>query len=132
MSASVPLEFDEEDEDFISRDTLDIPDRDAESGSRGTSRGGVESGPSSTPATSTHPLDDEDVSDREPNAWNGWSAEDKVAVEEAERFDDISVVGFLDEEQEQESKWVRGRKQDSVLAEKSNIKRKGSGRRRDI
>jgi hypothetical protein len=93
----------------------------------------VGSGPSpSTPATSTHPLDDEDVSDREPDAWNGWSAEDKAAVEEAERFDDISVVGFLDEEQEQESKWVRDRKQGLVLPEKSNIKRKGRGRRRDV
>ena len=53
---------------------LDIPDCDGESGSRGTSRGGVESGASpSTPATSTQPLDDEDVdvSDCEPDAWNG-------------------------------------------------------------
>jgi hypothetical protein len=30
--------------------------------------------------------------------WQGWAPEDKEAVEEAERFDDISAVGFLDEE----------------------------------
>jgi hypothetical protein len=133
MSTSVPLEFDEEDEDFISRDTLDIPDRDGESGSRGTSRG-VDSGASpSTPATSTHPLDDEDEDglDQERDAWNGWSAEDKAAVEEAERFDDISVVGFLHEEQEQESRWVHERL-GSVVVEKQNVKREGRGRRRDI
>jgi len=28
MCASVPLEFDEEDEDFMSRDVLDMPDHD--------------------------------------------------------------------------------------------------------
>ena len=109
-----------------------IPDRDAESGSRGTSRGGVDSGASpSTPATSTHPLDDEDEDglDQERDAWNGWSAEDKAAVEEAERFDDISVVGFWDEEQEKESKWG---KPGSVVAEKQNIKKKGRGRGRGI
>jgi len=138
MSASVPLEFDEEDEDFLSRDTLDIPDRDGESGSRGTSRGGIESGAeaeASTPATSTHPLDDEDLSDRDrepPDAWDGWSSEDKAAVEEAERFDDISVVGVLDEEQELESKRMRDRRHGSMLPENMNIKRKGRGRRRDI
>jgi hypothetical protein len=133
MYASVPLEFDEEDEDFVGRDTLDIPDRGGESGSRGTSRGGVESGASgSTPATSTHPLDDEDASvsqlDHEPDASDGWSSEDKAAVEEAERFDDISVVRFLDEEQELESKRMRERKHNSML--NPNIKRKARGRRR--
>jgi hypothetical protein len=131
----VPLEFDEEDEDFISRDTLDIPGCDAESGSRGTSRGGIKSGPlPSMPATSTQLLDDEDIldCDHESDVWNGWSAEDKAVVEEAEWFDNISVVSFLDEEQEQESKWVCDRMQGLVLLEKSNIKRKGRGRWQDV
>ncbi|KAF9463475.1 hypothetical protein BDZ94DRAFT_1258923 [Collybia nuda] len=117
MSASVPLEFDEEDEDFLSNDTLDVPalDRDADSGSRGTSRGGADSGASiSTPATSTRPLDD-DVED----AWNGWTSEDKLAVEEAERFDNISVVGFLDEEQTA-----------AAVVPIAAPKKKGRGRRR--
>jgi hypothetical protein len=119
MSASVPLEFDEEDEDFLSRDTLDVPglDRDAESGSRDTSRGGADSGASiSTPATSTHPLDEDD-SAKVDDAWNGWSSEDKLAVEEAERFDNISVVGFLGEEQ-------------TPVVPIITQKRKGRGRRR--
>jgi len=144
MSASVPLEFDEEDEDYMSRDALDIPDRDGMMGSRGTSRGGAS--PSvSTPATSAHPLDDEarldnDDDDNNDNdgqdAWNGWSEEDNAAVEEAERFDDILVVGMLDEEQEQEreSKREWERKHAALVsAGKLNIiKRKERGRRRDI
>jgi hypothetical protein len=37
------------------------------------SRGGTESGASPfTPATSMQSLDDEDTSDHEPDAWNGW------------------------------------------------------------
>ena len=68
----------------------------------------------------------------EPDAWNGWSSKDEAAVEEAERFDDISVVGFLDEEQELESKRMHDRKHSSVLVENSNIKREARGRRRDI
>ncbi|KAF8235718.1 hypothetical protein L208DRAFT_1537069 [Tricholoma matsutake] len=70
--------------------------------------------------------------DDEPDIWNRWSAEDKAAVEEAEQFDVISVVGFLDEEQEQESRRMPGPKHTSVLAEKPNIKRKGRGRWREI
>jgi hypothetical protein len=30
----------------------------------------------------------------------GWDYQPKMAIEEAERFDDISAVGFLDAEQE--------------------------------
>jgi len=92
MSASVPLEFDEEDE------SRDIPDRDGGSCSRGTSQGGADSSASpsvSTPATSAHPLDDEDIPVGKMDGKGGvqmtrlW-------------FDDILVVGFLDEEHEQE------------------------------
>jgi hypothetical protein len=79
--------------------------------------------------------DDEDVPvaklDDEQDVWEGWSPEDKAAVDEAERFDDISVVGFLDEEQEQESKWARERKYTLVPAH-LNVKRIGRARRRDI
>ncbi|KAF8890452.1 hypothetical protein BD779DRAFT_1517758 [Infundibulicybe gibba] len=91
---AVPLEFDEEDEDFLNRDP-GPPERDDDAASRGDSGGSV-----STPATSAHPLEDEpgDVSIGG-DAWNGWSPEDMQAVEEAEGFDHISVVGFLDEEQ---------------------------------
>lgn len=94
MSGPVPLEFDEEDEDFVTRDPH-LTERDDDSHSHTTSRGEGDSGASlSTPATSNHPLDDggDDM-------WQGWDPEDKQAIEDAERFDDISVVGFLDEEQ---------------------------------
>ncbi|KAJ6522464.1 hypothetical protein B0H19DRAFT_656027 [Mycena capillaripes] len=116
VEASVPLEFDEEDEDFavppsagggeevFLRVHADREDDDALSAT--TSRNGEESVASvSTPATSAHPLEDEqhiidlDVDGAVEGEWHGWASEDKLAVEEAERFDDISVVGFLDEEQ---------------------------------
>lgn len=86
------LEFDEENEDFLTRDNrLDVPGNDAIS--RSTSRGEGDSGASvSTPSTSAVPLDD-GVDD----LWHGWNTEDKLAIDEVEQFDD--VVGFLDEEQ---------------------------------
>ncbi|KAJ6630038.1 hypothetical protein B0H10DRAFT_1984799 [Mycena sp. CBHHK59/15] len=110
VEASVPLAFDEEDEDFVvppSGDDVylrvhaDREDDDALSAT--TSRNGEDSAASiSTPATSSHPLEDDDRLDvgvGMEGEWHGWAAEDTQAVEEAERFDDISVVGFLDEEQ---------------------------------
>jgi hypothetical protein len=95
MSTLVQLEFDEADEDFIICYMLNIPECDGESGLRGTSRGGANSGAlPSTPAASTHPLDDKDYDglDQESDAWNGWSAKDNAAMEEAEKFDDVSVL----------------------------------------
>jgi hypothetical protein len=92
VSGSVPLEFDEEDEDFLNRHSrVDVLGHD--SISRSTSRGEGDSGASmSTPSTGAVPLDD-DADD----LWQGWNAEDKLAIDEAEQFDD--VIGFLDEEQ---------------------------------
>ena len=121
--APEPLAFDEEDEDFAGGDG----DGDGD-GSRGTSRGAV-----STPATSAQDDGDGDGdggSAKGEDAWGAWSAEDRAAVEEAERFDDISVVGFLDEEQEQESRRLRERRGGAVLPEVSGLERKGRGRRR--
>lgn len=84
-ASSVPLEFDEEDEDFLSLDPQsDIP-------SRSTSRDGEIL---STPSTGLEPLP---AQHEEEGAWQGWEAEDKQAVEEVEQFDDIGV-GFMDEE----------------------------------
>ena len=92
VSSSVTLEFNEEDEDFPNRnDRLHIHEDD--SMSRSTSRGEGDSGASvSTPSTSAVHFD-EDPDD----SWHGWNAEDKLALDEAEQFDD--VVGFLDEDQ---------------------------------
>ncbi|KAJ4490710.1 hypothetical protein J3R30DRAFT_3278910 [Lentinula aciculospora] len=79
LSASVPLEFDEEDEDFLSNETQ--------------------------PVSSEHPQESDDLFEPERHShdenrdqWPGWVGEDRKAVEEAERFDDISAVGFMDEE----------------------------------
>jgi hypothetical protein len=94
-SGSVPLEFDEEDEDFLGGQLGQERD-DEDANSRTTSRGEGDSGASiSTPSTNALPLDNEYDSDA---LWQGWDPEDKQAIEDAERFDNISVVGFLDEE----------------------------------
>ncbi|KAI8984805.1 hypothetical protein BD414DRAFT_66054 [Trametes punicea] len=125
---SVPLEFDEEDEleDFTRHAVDDIADADAYTEadviSRSTSvgmgigisvgatqaevevessiaAGSAESGQSasvSTPSTTIEPL----PADHDGELLRqGWGPEDQQAVEDAERFDDITV-GFLDEEQE--------------------------------
>ncbi|KAI0084206.1 hypothetical protein BDY19DRAFT_997921 [Irpex rosettiformis] len=86
VSASVPLEFDEEDEDFTA---LDIPAQGRDS--RATSR---EAASLSTPSTGIEPLPADNEGDV---SWEGWSNEDKQAVDEVEQFDDIGV-GYMDEE----------------------------------
>ncbi|KAI0693476.1 hypothetical protein BC835DRAFT_1071237 [Cytidiella melzeri] len=86
VSTSVPLEFDEEDEDFLS---LDVAAKDSDS--RATSREGASV---STPSTGIEPLPAENEGD---TSWEGWSNEDKQAVDEVEQFDDIGV-GYMDEE----------------------------------
>ncbi|KAH9853231.1 hypothetical protein C2E23DRAFT_884844 [Lenzites betulinus] len=102
---SVPLEFDEEDEmeDFHRHAALDdFASLDAIS--RATSMGAGTSASAdddaeafaTTPATNIEPLPVEHDGEQ---AWQGWGPEDKQAVEDAERFDDITV-GFLDEEQD--------------------------------
>ncbi|KAI0686244.1 hypothetical protein C8Q76DRAFT_313203 [Earliella scabrosa] len=124
---SVPLEFDEEDEDFVVKDADPAPmggvgagaggavEVEAEVGvSRSISTGAETraSAPSvSTPSTrSFEPLpaehvldglgDAEVVGDRDgAEMWTGWGPEEQQAVEDAERFDDITV-GFMDEEHE--------------------------------
>jgi len=97
IARSVPLEFDEEDEDFLGGEPrLGEHERDDdETNSRTTSGGGGDSGASiSTPSTNALPLEEYNEDD----VWQGWDPEDKQAIEDAERFDNISVVGFLDEE----------------------------------
>ena len=127
MSGPVPLEFDEEDEDFLVRDVQDdgslkvpptIRHRDEISISRGTSREGgasVESTSSlglDTPADASiihhhrHlPLVDDDMSDVvgtvDEEIWgsSAWDQQDASAIDEAEQFDNISTVGYMDDEE---------------------------------
>lgn len=84
--APVPLEFDEEDEDFSS---LDAHTQGRQS--RATSR---EAASVSTPSTGAEPLSAEPEADL---SWGSWSNEDKQAVDDLEQFDDIGV-GYMDEE----------------------------------
>ncbi len=63
----------------------------------------------SLPSAHGHLLDDDGDADE---LWRAWESQDKLVIEEVERFDDISVVASLDEEQasiNQKTK-VRGRK----------------------
>ncbi|KAJ7066843.1 hypothetical protein B0H15DRAFT_872223 [Mycena belliarum] len=142
VEASVPLEFDEEDEDFalppqaqgeapFLQVHADREDDDALSA--GTSRNGESVASVSTPATSAHALDEErgefelDVGargDGESGEWAGWGAEDARAVEEAETFDDISVVGLLDEEQAAVRAEVERRKGVAVANQRSKNRKK--------
>lgn len=91
LSVAVPLEFDEEDEDFLPQGAGNSMDDRDDVASRGTSREGASI---STPSTNMEPLPDEDDGDA---TWQGWGPEDKQAVEEIEQFDDIAV-GFMDED----------------------------------
>ena len=141
LSGPVPLEFDEEDEDFLSRDSaaleIPIPSHSGAGGvggegttSRDASRDGGASAADSasivTPASSsTHQLLDADVVGTvDEEIWHGWDQEDKLAVEEAEQFDDIAVVGYQAEAQEQRQ---HGQKNPVLSAES---KRKGRPKRR--
>lgn len=92
ISSSVPLEFDEEDEDFLG---LDPP---SDIIVRSTSHEGR------TPSTSSTDMVPPSVEREDDDIWQGWEAEDKQAVEEVEQFDDIGV-GFMDEE------WLKNTKQ---------------------
>jgi hypothetical protein len=91
LRASVPLEFDEEDENFFGGD--DTPRERVDGATSRTTSGGPGGGGGTT--ADSLPGGEEYESD---DLWQGWDPEDKQAIEDAEMFDDISVVGFLDEE----------------------------------
>lgn len=95
LSGPVPLEFDEEDEDFVNRDAL-VFDHGDSSTSRDTSRDGL-GGESMTSLVtpldlSTHHLMNADVvGSMEEDLMDGWDPQDKLAVEEAEQFHDFAA-----------------------------------------
>ncbi|KAF4600268.1 hypothetical protein EYR38_004892 [Pleurotus pulmonarius] len=99
-SGSTPLEFAEEDEEGQSRDSLLDKGIIIRGGNRhsGTTL--------STPSVHGHPSDDDGDADE---LWRAWESQDKLAIEEVERFDDISVVGLLDEEQASMNQQTKGR-----------------------
>lgn len=82
MAAGVPLEFAEEDEDFVLYGDASNSREDGGSVSVST--------PSSGPGEAGECKDDE----------NNWSWEENAKVDEVgEQFQEISVVGLMDEEQ---------------------------------
>ena len=104
----VPLEFDK-DEDFVLKDSARAPEEGVvgvEVMSRSTS---MATAATSTSATEELGADAGDVAGSsmvplpieqdDGQVWQGWDPEDQQAVEDAERFDDITV-GFMDEEHE--------------------------------
>ena len=97
------IDFDEEDEDFLlpNEDPAQEPEPAAEGGatSRSTSRDGA----SILTPLSTHPdffdsLDNDYSGHENFEDERGWSQEDRQAVEDAERFLDVSAAGMMDEE----------------------------------
>ncbi|KAF8988055.1 hypothetical protein BDQ17DRAFT_1334731 [Cyathus striatus] len=73
--------------------------------------GSADSAPSiaiSTPLTA--PREEGLVEMAEDDLDYGWEKQDQQAIDDAERFDDISVVGFLDEEQAVQNKVKRRKK----------------------
>ena len=115
MSGTVPLEFDEEDEDFLIRDTLDIPpgrqgetSRDGASAESARSASSIATTPATTGNSSTHQLMEADVVGTvdEEMFDGGWDRQDKQAIEEAEQFDDLTAAAYLAEEQERQQQQV--------------------------
>ena len=101
--AWAPIEFDEEDEDFmLSReDPAQEPGPAAEGGatSRSTSRDGASVlTPLSTQPDLFDSLDNNYGGHENFEDERGWSREDRQAVEDAERFLEISPAGLMDEE----------------------------------
>jgi len=99
-----PIEFDEEDEDFLlsKEDPIQEPDPTAEGDatSRSTSRDGASIlTPLSTQPDFFDSLDNDYGGRENFEDERGWSPEDRQAVEDAERFYDISAAGLMDEEQ---------------------------------
>jgi len=98
------IEFDEEDEDFLlsNEDPTQEPGPAAkgDATSRNTSRGGASIlTPLSTQPDFFDSLDN-DYGRREGfDDERDWSQEDRQAVEDAERFLDVSAAGLMDEEQ---------------------------------
>jgi hypothetical protein len=118
---SVPLEFDEEDEDFlgVSRSVGDVGQgvivATGVSAESGTSGSAIDVAPS-TPGA-------EDI-------WKGWeSREVGQTVEEVERFDDISVVGFLDEEQQKDGEVKERVRAERVVGVKAKGKKGKKGKK---
>ncbi|KAF9527640.1 hypothetical protein CPB83DRAFT_895045 [Crepidotus variabilis] len=98
MSASVPLEFDEEDEDFLSTNVVDQLPTSREA-SRNVANLASVSKVSITANTSTQRLMDADVIGTvDEEMFDGWDRDDHQAIDEAEQFDNFATADYLTEE----------------------------------
>lgn len=98
------IEFDEEDEDFLlsSEDPIQEPGpiTEGRAASRSTSRDGASIlTPLSVQPDFFDSLDNDYGGRENLEDEKGWSQEDRQAIEDAERFYDISAAGLMDEEQ---------------------------------
>lgn len=101
---AVALEFDEEDEDFmLARDPSSATRDDDESQSAPSISTPSSTGIVGRPAAKGHDDEHGDTRRDDDGTWMEWDEEDQRVVEDAEQFQEISVVGFMDEEQEQQS-----------------------------
>jgi hypothetical protein len=121
--AGVPLEFDEEDEDFVLDDGLQETQHREHEADAASASSGADADSEERPRTA--PGDDLDLQrtvridgggapgtfehlggdSEQDGAWRAW----EHAVAEAEPFDEISAVGFMDEEQEAQKEAERER-----------------------
>ncbi len=91
---SVPLEFDEEDEDFLNRE-IKGPSPTAND----TLRNGSSSNSASfVPVDAITKLEADVVGTVDEEMFDGWDMDDKQAIEEVEEFAYLSAAGFIEEE----------------------------------
>jgi hypothetical protein len=115
----VPLEFDEEDEEDFLVSRAGLVDDDGSNSA--ASRNGHDSIAVSTPVTTALELEDDDVI-VDDSGWRGWEPEEaERVVEDVERFDDISVVGFLEEEQEEIIKAQKEQREKEQLQQQAPV-----------
>jgi hypothetical protein len=109
FSGPVPLEFDEEDEDFLTLDAFGTSQDDGDhpfpaSSQPSRDNANAKSGVGSvliTPSQSArqHVIDADVVGMMEEEiGFSGWDPQDRLAIEEAEQYDDITAAGFVEEE----------------------------------
>ena len=99
-----PVAFDEEDEDFVLSSDDPIQELGPTTEGGATTRSTSRDGASILTPLSTQPdffdsLENDEGGRENTEDERGWSREDRQAVEEAERFCEISAAGLMDEEQ---------------------------------
>lgn len=108
FSGPVPLEFDEEDEDFLQQDTFSMrPDDDHpfSAPTKSLHESVINTAPATSAESATQHLMDADIigTMEEDLSFTGWDTQDRLAVDEAEQYDDITAAGFVEDEPKHQS-----------------------------